>query len=243
MKPINENDLEQVSAFIDGELSDSERRFFQKRLCNDAQLRAFCERAWIASSVLKSQPFQLMPINSAEQICAQCETPAASFKFPLRLVASFGALALVAGLGMQLMKPSEPSIASLVKNPNSVVVQAEVLTTAPETNNALLDLEQITHVNTTIKQVNSSALHSAAQNAQLATQDNPSQFELNEATRSKTWPASNQDMDEYLARHNQMIGSNANNGLISYAQILSEQTEVPSEQAGQVSQESNQDLK
>lgn len=243
MKPINENDLEQVSAFIDGELSDSERRFFQKRLCNDAQLRAFCERAWIASSVLKSQPFQLMPINSAEQICAQCETPAASFKFPLRLVASFGALALVAGLGLQLMKPSEPSIASLVKKPNSVVVPAEVLTTAPETNNALLDLEQITHVNTTIKQVNSSALPSAAQNTQLATQDNPSQFELNEATRSKTWPASNQDMDEYLARHNQMIGSNANNGLISYAQILSEQTEVPSEQAGQVSQESNQDLK
>ena len=243
MKPINENDLEQVSAFIDGELSDSERRFFQKRLCNDAQLRAFCERAWIASSVLKSQPFQLMPINSAEQICAQCETPAASFKFPLRLVASFGALALVAGLGLQLMKPSEPSIASLVKKPNSVVVPAEVLTTAPETNNALLDLEQITHVNTTIKQVNSSALPSAAQNTQLATQDNPSQFELNEATRSKTWPASNHDMDEYLARHNQMIGSNANNGLISYAQILSEQTEVPSEQAGQVSQESNQDLK
>ena len=240
MKPINENDLEQVSAFIDGELTDSERRFFQKRLCNDAQLRAYCERAWIASSVLKSQPFQLMPSNSAEQICAQCEAPAASFKFPLRLVASFGALALVAGLGMQLMKPSEPSIASVARKPSSDVVPAQVQTSAPETNNALLELEQITHVNTTKMQVNSSALPSTAQNAQRAAQDNPSQFELNEATRSKTWPASNQNMDEYLARHNQMIGSNANNGLISYAQILTEATEVPAEQAAQ---DSNQDSK
>ena len=49
MKPITETDLEQLSAYIDGELSDSERRFFQKRLCNDAELRAACERAWIAS--------------------------------------------------------------------------------------------------------------------------------------------------------------------------------------------------
>lgn len=240
MKPINETDLEHVSAFIDGELSDSERRFFQKRLCNDAELRAYCERAWIASSVLKSQPFQLMPANSAEQICSQCDEKAASFKFPLRLVASFGALALVAGLGLQIMKPSEPSIASVVKNPSSVVVPAEVLTNAPETNNALLDLEQITHVSTTIKPINSSAIPSAKQNIQRVAQDNPSQFELNEATRSKTWPASNQDMDEYLARHNQMIGSNANNGLISYAQILTEETEVPAEQAGK---DSNQDSK
>ena len=243
MKPINENDLEQVSAFIDGELSDSERRFFQKRLCNDAELRAYCERAWIASSVLKSQPFQLMPSNSAEQICAQCETPAATFKFPLRLVASFGALALVAGLGLQLMKPSEPLDNSVVKNSSSAPATAVVSVTAPVANNALAGLEQLTHVNTTVKQVNSSALPNAVQDAQRVAQDNPSQFELNEATRSKTWPAINQDMDEYLARHNQMIGSNANNGLISYAQILSEQTEVPAEHAGQVSQESNQDLK
>ncbi len=240
MKPINETDLEQVSAFIDGELSDSERRFFQKRLCNDAELRACCERAWIASSVLKSQPFQLMPSNSAEQICAQCEAPVSSLKFPLRLVASFGALALVAGLGMQLMKPSEPLIASMVEPPSSVVATKDAPTAVPESNSVLADLEQITHVSTTSTFVNSSAIPSAKQNVQQVVQDNPAQFELNEATRSKTWPTSNQGMDEYLVRHNQMIGSNANNGLISYAQILTEPTDVPAQQAGQAG---DQDLK
>ena len=49
MKPITETDLEQLSAYIDGELSDSERRFFQKRLSSDVELRAYCERVWIAS--------------------------------------------------------------------------------------------------------------------------------------------------------------------------------------------------
>jgi negative regulator of sigma E activity len=240
MKPINENDLEQVSAFIDGELSDSERRFFQKRLCNDAELRAYCERAWIASSVLKSQPFQLMPINSAEQICQQCEAPATSFKFPLRLVASLGAFALITGLGFQLMKSTEPLDATIVKAPSPVALPAVVSSTVPNTNNALGEIEQLTHVSTAVKPINSSALPSATKNIQQVAQDNPSQFELNEVTRSKTWPTSNQDMDEYLARHNQMIGSNANNGLISYAQILTETTEFPVEHAGQ---DSNQDIK
>jgi hypothetical protein len=74
---------------------------------------------------------------------------------------------------------------------------------------------------------------------QLAAQDNPTQFELNETTRSKSWPTSNQDMDGYLARHNEMIGSNANNGLISYAQILTEPTEIPAEQFEQGSKQEN----
>ena len=111
MKPISENDLEQLSAYIDGELSDSERRFFQKRLANDEALRAYCERAWIASSVLKSQPFQLMPADSAGRICARCEAPAGRFKLPVRLVASFSALALVAALGYQLLQPADTAVA------------------------------------------------------------------------------------------------------------------------------------
>ena len=84
MKPISETDLEQLSAYIDGELSDSERRFFQKRLANDADLRAACERAWIASSVLKSQPMRLMPAGSADSICAQCQPESNAVKAPWR---------------------------------------------------------------------------------------------------------------------------------------------------------------
>jgi hypothetical protein len=57
--------------------------------------------------------------------------------------------------------------------------------------------------------------------AQVVAVDDPSKFELNEATRSKSWPKRDQAMDDYLARHNQMTGSNTGNDLISYAQMLS----------------------
>lgn len=227
MKPINDSDLEQVSAFIDGELSDSERRFFQKRLCNDAELRAYCERAWIASSVLKSQPFQLMPANSAEKIFAQCDDSPVTerFKWPLRLVASFGALALVAGLGLQLMKPSAPTNVEVVKNTESTAMPAVI-----ESSQSVADARKPENAVAGPKPVNASAKRKPVANAQQVALDNPSQFELNEATRSKSWPTSNQGMDEYLTRHNQMIGSNANNGLVSYAQILTEPTEGSEQQ-------------
>jgi negative regulator of sigma E activity len=236
MKPINENDLEQVSAFIDGELSDSERRFFQKRLCNDAELREYCERAWIASSVLKSQPFQLMPSNSADQICAKCEAPNTPFKISLRLVASFGALALVAGLGLQLLKPSEPLNIAIEDSSSSAPISAVIAS-----GNSIAVADKPTEISDDSKPVKVDATSTSKKaSLQFASQDSPAQFELNEATRSKSWPTSNQGMDEYLIRHNQMIGSNANNGLISYAQILTEPTEVPAKQAGQAS---NQDSK
>ena len=45
MKPISETDLEQLSAYIDGELHGSERRFFEKRLTADPALLLGSRRA------------------------------------------------------------------------------------------------------------------------------------------------------------------------------------------------------
>lgn len=213
MKPISETDLEQLSAYIDGELSDSERRFFQKRLANDADLRAACERAWIASSVLKSQPMRLMPAGSAESICAQCQPESSAVKAPWRLVASFAALALVAGLAYQLMPgPEVPAVGDPM-----IAQQAHVPSPAP--NAAELAPASVQKAST--KPTTTAAVKSAAPSEQIAAVDDPTRFELNEATRSKSWPKSDQAMDDYLARHNQMTGSNTGNDLISYAQLLS----------------------
>ncbi|WP_395770545.1 sigma-E factor negative regulatory protein [Arenimonas sp.] len=213
MKPISETDLEQLSAYIDGELSDSERRFFQKRLANDADLRAACERAWIASSVLKSQPLQLMPAGSADAICAQCQPETSGVKTPWRLVASFAALTLVAGLAYQLLpSPDAPAAADrsvAQQTPVSPPVQSIAETTPAAVQKA------------PAKQATTVAVKSAAPSQQLAAVDDPTRFELNEATRSKSWPKRDQAMDDYLVRHNQMTGSNTGNDLISYAQMLS----------------------
>lgn len=225
MKPISDHDLEQLSAYLDGELSDSERRFFQKRLSNDAELRAYCERIWIASSVLKSQPMQIMPANSAELICSQCTQTGKSFAMPLRMIASFGVLAIVAVLGFQMIKPTQAPSNSITKvsipaqsasGKSSVFIaqlpHTTIDSTTNQTNNTL-----VTPLQTKLpeKPIDGSS--------QVASLNDPAQFELNESTRSKTWPRSNQGMDDYLARHNQMIDANASSGLISYAQILTDQ--------------------
>jgi hypothetical protein len=229
MKPITDTDLEQLSAYIDGELSDSERRFFQKRLSSDVELRAYCERIWIASSVLKSQPFQIMPLNNAESISSKCEYKR-NFNFtPMRLVASFGALAIVAGIGFQLMKTTEmPSTVVQISSPTATTLPVQVAqsTTQTSQNDAVVD------PNNSQQGVNASSALSV-DNAQLVAQNDPSQFELNESTRSKSWPRSNQDMDEFLVRHNQMVDANSSNGLISYAQILTDEDSVIQEQGDQ----------
>jgi len=219
MKPISDNDLEQLSAYIDGELSDSERRFFQKRLASDEALRAYCERAWIASSVLKSQPFQLMPADSAGRICAQCHAPAGNrFGQPMRLVASFGALALVAALGYQLLQPVDTQQPTLAKMP-----EAEPATVTVGPIQAVADSGRPAAApDVSDGRAKPAAVKVPSDDAALLAQGDPAQFELNEATRSKSWPTSSQGMEDYVVRHNEMIGANAGNGLVSYAQILAE---------------------
>ncbi|WP_297798727.1 sigma-E factor negative regulatory protein [Arenimonas sp. GDDSR-1] len=215
MKPISETDLEQLSAYIDGELSDSERRFFQKRLANDAELRAACERAWIASSVLKSQPMRLMPAGSADAICAQCQPEAGGTKAPWRLVASFAALALVAGLGYQLMPAPD------VTAPDDRMLAQQTSVPPPSASPSGAEAAPAAVQKAGAKPAARPAAKSDPPSTQLAAADDPTRFELNEATRSKSWPKSDQALDGYLARHNQMTGSNTGNDLISYAQMLS----------------------
>jgi negative regulator of sigma E activity len=230
MKPISEIDLEQISAYIDGELSDSERRFFQKRLSCDAELRACCERVWIASSVLKSQPLQLMPKNNAELIGSKCADRHSFFARPMRLVASFGALAIVAGIGFQLMKSTEaPGLVAqtatpAVSNTPGLVVQSSSLQLTQNTPDAKPVAEKPSTVAGSKPDVDS---------VQVVSQSDPSQFLLNETTRSKSWPRSTQGMDDYVARHNQMADANSSNGLISYAQILTDEQQTSQQKGDQ----------
>jgi anti-sigma factor RsiW len=218
MKPITESDLEQLSAYLDGELSDSERRFFQKRLCADPALREACERAWLASSVLKAQPFQLMPAGSAEQICAHCPSEPQSERQPWRWVASVAALALVLGVGYQLSQ-DEVSLLNAPQQARQMPVPAvpEPVQSAPI----------IVSQTPKPKAVASAPAPAPEAVTPVAAADDPTQFVLNDAVRSKTWPKSNQDIEGYLARHNQISYAAAGSDLITYAQSISEPTSAP----------------
>lgn len=225
MKPINETDLEQLSAFIDGELSDSERRFFQKRLASDAELRAACERAWIASSVLKSHPIHIMPKSCADDICARCDEHQQSRPY-WRWVASFAALAIAFGLGVQMM----PS-----RNEATTTMAEAVEVTTKQTMDPMLPAPSQKPETGLLASATTLPVNNASKNPKAANQaaiekldsSNPSEFTLNEAVLAKSWPQRDGAMQEYLIRHNQMAGNSAGNDLISYAELLAEP--MPSE--------------
>lgn len=223
MKPISETDLEQLSAYIDGELHGSERRFFEKRLAADPGLRAACERAWLASTVLKAQPFRLMPESSAADICARCDADDA----PRRgrswaLVASLAALTVAVGIGYRLWPDAEapaPEAVELAAKPASRAL--------PKPAGAAATVQSAPVVRRNLQRPQ--LAENGAPATAAAAADDPSAFELNEATRSKTWPKRDQALDDYLVRHNQMSG-NAGNDLISYAELLSEPERAPKPQ-------------
>lgn len=218
MKPISETDLEQLSAYIDGELHGSERRFFEKRLAADPGLRAACERAWLASTVLKAQPFRLMPETSAADICARCDG-APNRGRAWALVASLAALTVAVGIGYRLWPDAEPN------TPETVELAAKPASRAvlkPAGAAATVQSAPVVRRNLQRPQL----ADNTAPAATAAAADDPSGFELNEATRSKTWPKRDQALDDYLVRHNQMSG-NAGTDLISYAELLSEPDAAP----------------
>ena len=225
MKPISETDLEQLSAYIDGELSDSERRFFQKRLAADPDLRAACERAWIASSVLRSQPIALMPATSAEAICAACPEQR-SGPGNWRMAASFAAAVVAVALGLQWWPAGQTQ------------APAARVATSPQPAQPLAPLPRAqTPPGAQPMQVAAAKPVTARPGKPAAApgpdSGDPSGFALNEAVLAKTWPQRDAAMQDYLIRHNRMAGNAAGNDLISYAELLAE---PQPEAAGQESQ-------
>ena len=61
---------EQLSAYMDGELSEEEARFLLRRLEHDAELRAAWTRMQLASNCLRSQPWRPMDEAFAGRVAA-----------------------------------------------------------------------------------------------------------------------------------------------------------------------------
>ncbi len=70
MTAIDPQLLEQLSAWMDGELPADEARFLQRRLANDVALREQWERWQVASACLKREPVRAMDPGLAERIAA-----------------------------------------------------------------------------------------------------------------------------------------------------------------------------
>lgn len=70
MTAIDPQLLEQLSAWMDGELPADEARFLQRRLRNDVALREQWERWQVASACLKCEPLRRADAGMADRIAA-----------------------------------------------------------------------------------------------------------------------------------------------------------------------------
>jgi len=70
MSQPDPNLLEDLSAWMDGELPPDQARFLERRLAGDPVLRARLERWQLASAGLRGQPLRLMPESLAGDIAA-----------------------------------------------------------------------------------------------------------------------------------------------------------------------------
>lgn len=75
--------LEDLSAWMDGELPADEARFLERRLANDPALRAHWERWQLASAGLRGQPLRRMPESLSARIAqAVAEEPRRGHRWP-----------------------------------------------------------------------------------------------------------------------------------------------------------------
>lgn len=114
MTAIDPQLLEQLSAWMDGELPADEARFLQRRLRNDLALREQWERWQVASACLHGQPVRAMDADLPDRIAAGIADAAndpAARRPKLAWLASAAALVLVVALlpRMLAVDPGRPS--------------------------------------------------------------------------------------------------------------------------------------
>ena len=104
--------LEQLSAWTDGELPADQARFLQRRLDADPALRARWERWQIASACLRGQPVLEMPATLAPAVAAAIAAPAPPRRHRALWAGAIAAAILAAVLlpGRPLLDPGPPTL-------------------------------------------------------------------------------------------------------------------------------------
>ncbi|MBP6626171.1 MAG: hypothetical protein KA187_02020 [Arenimonas sp.] len=100
MNPAEQEHREHLSAWMDGELSEDQARFLQRRLDADPALRAQFERWQLASACLRGQPLRLQPPAVAQGIAAALASPPARSPVHGRVWMAGAAAALVLALAL-----------------------------------------------------------------------------------------------------------------------------------------------
>lgn len=206
MTDIEKPLLEQLCAWMDGELPPDEARFLQRRLENDPALRAQWERWQLASACLRGQPVRTMPADLCERVAAAvaAEPVRRSHRWPW--MAGVAAAVLVAVLLPRM----------LARDPGTGIAPDAQLAEAP--------------VSTPREQPILPAQRPAPVSP-VATLPSVRDFPLAESGVRKPWPRSpvapdDRAMEDYLVRHNALMAEDGLGGFMPYVDVVAHEQPV-----------------
>jgi negative regulator of sigma E activity len=259
MTPLDPKTREQLCAWMDGELPPDEARFFERRLANDAELRAQWERWQLASACMRGQSPLPMRGDFSERVLAAISAPqnAVAKRRPIlgwAIAASIAALALMVGVQMRPEKsPSAPNAITRTSQTLAAPINASPASAdlvalnlgsatpatvapenpAPEIAVAETPVKAAAGIRPTIS--NHAAPVASLQSPMPLNVQSPTEFPLLQASEAKTWPRSpvssgnDASMEAYLVRHNEMVSDGGLGGFVPYVDVVTRERDGASD--------------
>ncbi|MEO7252423.1 MAG: RseA family anti-sigma factor [Arenimonas sp.] len=243
-----DNLSEQLSAFMDGELPETEIRFLQRRLEHDLELRAKWARMQTAASCIKGQDWRPVREGLCAQVGAATKEPQ-QFARPGRnqagrwaMAASVAALAIL--FAPRLTQNTPPHAAT--SGGSTVVSVAQHVLASPASADLVASpaasdfagavasgFEPPEAANSTFGRDNPRA--NARSNPSPLGPQSPTEFPLADTGEKRSWPrseligaASGPGIEAYLVRHNQMLANQGLSGFVPYVDVVaSDQSATP----------------
>ena len=236
MNTLDENICEQLSAWMDGELSKEEALFLERRLQHDEALQAMYTRLQMTSACMKGQSARMMPnalCANIKQALAEETTSRKSrrpiFAWAAAASMAFAAIVFIPGF-MQNTATPEPRLASN----NEMTINNEIDPPATFASADLIGNRQMavtTSIIASSANPASTTLTPAANTAPIesvAGVVSPEDFPLIISSEKKSWPRSvvnaNSDpaLEAYLVRHNQMMAQDGMGGFVPYVDVVAQ---------------------
>jgi hypothetical protein len=226
---------EQLSAWFDGELPESEARFLQRRLEHDPELRGMYLRMQAASSCLRNQPWRVMDGDIAGRvhasIAAEAAPVAARRAHPWRwaAAASVAALAflLVPRPGTDGAPSGAPVAVRADATTNPVPSPAVADLVVPRTAVASAPADAAPAVADRVVALQPPAAAQPAESPLPLSAQSPADFPLADTGNARQWPRSQlvaagnaPALEAYLVRHNQMMASDGLGGFVPYVDVV-----------------------
>lgn len=231
LNTLDDKICEQLSAWMDGELSKDEAMFLERRLQHDTALQAMYSRLQMGSACMKGQSARLMPHSlclNIKQALAEEVSPKKSRKplFAWAAAASMAFAALVFVPGM--MQDTTAPVPKFANNARPIAGPA----TAPSFASADLIASSNTAAVSTAESINPSTPAPVSSNSAVveavAGVESPENFPLNVSNEKRSWPRSavntNSDpaLEAYLVRHNQMMAQDGMGGFVPYVDVVAQ---------------------